>query len=216
MLQGNFFAKKIVYTKHLTFQHKVVLQMIIAKIRLFQTTSIFFVALITTGMLMLSSCSSDDTTGPQSQQISVIVISPENASIEVGEQLEFSAFALTASGDTVDTAELDIEWQWWSNDPEVFTVEENGVATGHSPGEAYCVIEAIVDVSLNLDTQQDVPIAVAGLTSEKLTGTLPGHQDLSAGNQVIFDLSNVEFISNVEFKSRLRFTGRDSAFVMVF
>jgi hypothetical protein len=94
--------------------------------------------------LGLMGCDSNDVEDPQGHGVERIIISPNSASVAVGEQVGFSAFALTAQGDTVDTAGLNIEWRWWSSDPSVFTVEEDGTATGRSPGEEYCVVEATI------------------------------------------------------------------------
>jgi hypothetical protein len=89
-------------------------------------------------------CDSSEVDSLLGHGVERVVISPSTASVSVGDQVSFSAFALTAQGDTVDTADLDIEWRWWSSDPDVFTVEEGGTATGRSPGEEYCVVEATI------------------------------------------------------------------------
>lgn len=54
--------------------------------------------------------------------------------LTVGEQVDFSVAALTAEGDTI----RDVSFQWAPSDPVVFTVQENGVATGQEAGTAYC------------------------------------------------------------------------------
>lgn len=176
--------------------------MIIVQTRLIQTTGIIFMQLAVLGLLLFSGCGGDDATGPQSPQVVDVAISPENAEIPVGEDFEFSAFALTATGDTVDVADLDIEWQWWSDDPDVFTVEPGGMATGHNAGEAYCIVEATIEVGFNF-SQKDVSFAAIGFSSD---------------GQDIIQIVNPEMsvIENISSKNRLRFTGRDSAFVMVF
>jgi hypothetical protein len=92
----------------------------------------------------LTGCDSSEVDAPQGHGVERVVISPSTASIWVGDEMSFSAFALTAQGDTVDTAGLDIEWRWWSSNPSVFTVEEDGTARGHSPGEEYCIVEATI------------------------------------------------------------------------
>jgi hypothetical protein len=95
-----------------------------------------------TGVLMFSGCDKDDDTEPQSD-IEQIVIIPQSASIAVGEQFEFSTAGVTADGDTIETSALDLglEWNWWSTDPDIFTVDDNGVAIGVSPGEAHCILD---------------------------------------------------------------------------
>lgn len=78
-------------------------------------------------------------------EIASVAISPDSVSIAVGEQVDFSAVALTASGDTVQDADLDVEW--WSTDPAVFTVDNDGLATGQDSGKAFCMIEMSDEVT---------------------------------------------------------------------
>jgi hypothetical protein len=117
--------------------------MIIVMTRLNQTSAILIMVFTFVGTVIFSSCESDDDVEPQNDEIDQIIIVPRGASIAVGEQFEFSAVGLTATGDTIERADLDLdhEWIWWSTDPDVFTVEDNGIATGHTPGEAFCVLE---------------------------------------------------------------------------
>lgn len=141
-----------------------------------QTSVVFFAALAFAVMLIFSGCGDDDDpAGPQTQEAVDVIISPDSAEFSVGEQMQFSAFVLTDAGDTVATEDLDVEWEgeWWSSDPEVFTVEDNGMATGQDSGEAYCVVE--------LTLEDDQIFETAGFLT----------------------------------KSRARFTGRDSAFVLM-
>lgn len=100
-------------------------------------------ALALIGALVLAGCDSNEVA--EDPEIARIDISPDNASIAVGEQVDFSAVALTASGDTV----RDVEWEWVSTDPAVFTVENNGVATGQSPGSAFCTVGVSDDATTN-------------------------------------------------------------------
>lgn len=95
------------------------------------------------GILIFNSCGDNSATGPDDDEIEVskVVIEPQNVSFEVGEQREFSAFLISATGDTVNS-EFEIDWNWYSSDPDVFTVEDGGTATGHNPGEAFCIVEA--------------------------------------------------------------------------
>lgn len=130
--------------------------------RSIRETSIIIILLGFMGIIMLSGCDKEDDTEPQNDQIERILIIPQNASIAVGEQLEFSTVGITSDGDTVETAGMGLEWNWWSTDPYVFTVDDSGKATGQNPGEAFCVLDF------------------------------------------------------AETTSRLKFTGRDSAFVVIF
>lgn len=98
------------------------------------------------GLLFFSGCGEDDNaTGNQNDDITGIAIHPESATIETGEQLEFTAFAISSSGDTIESADLDIEWDWWSSDPDIFTVDNSGTVTANGPGEAYCMLETNTD-----------------------------------------------------------------------
>jgi hypothetical protein len=110
--------------------------------RLNQISGIYFMMFAFVGLIIFSGCESDDDVEPQNE-IDQVIIVPRSASIPVGEQFEFSAVGLTATGDTIERADLDLdlEWVWWSTDPDVFTVENDGTATGHNPGEAFCVLE---------------------------------------------------------------------------
>lgn len=98
-------------------------------------------AFVLTGALVLTGCDSNDAV--EEPEIEALIISPSSVTIEVGEQADFSAAALTASGDTV----RDLDLRWWSSDPTVFTVEEGGRATGHAPGEAFCKVEMTDDAA---------------------------------------------------------------------
>jgi hypothetical protein len=117
--------------------------MLIAMTRLNQNSGIFLIVFAFVGIVIFSGCESDDDVEPQNDQIDHIVIIPRSASIPVGEQFEFSAVGISADGDTIERADLDLdlEWVWWSTDPDVFTVEDDGTATGHNPGDAFCVLE---------------------------------------------------------------------------
>ena len=94
--------------------------------------------LVLVGALVLTGCDSAEV--PDENQVEDIAISPDSVSLEVGEQVDFDVVALTASGDTVENANLTL--RWWSSDTTVFTVEENGLATGQGSGRAYCKVEA--------------------------------------------------------------------------
>lgn len=88
---------------------------------------------------MLTGCLTNNDESESQNQIASIHISPDSASIAVGSSREFTAYALNAAGDTVHNAE--IQFNWWSSDTEVFTVEDNGTATGKAEGSAFCIIE---------------------------------------------------------------------------
>lgn len=100
----------------------------------------FVVSLLFAIVLGLVACDTNEATQDSEPEIARIAIFPDSASVETGEEVDFSVVALTASGDTVQNADLDIEW--WSTDPDVFTVEDGGTATGKNSGGAYCVVEA--------------------------------------------------------------------------
>jgi hypothetical protein len=83
--------------------------MIIVMTRLNQTSGIFLWLFAFVGIVIFSGCESDDDVEPQNDQIDHIIIVPRNASIPVGEQFEFSAVGLTATGDTIERADLDLD-----------------------------------------------------------------------------------------------------------
>ena len=162
------------------------------------------------GFTILQSCSSDDTTGSQSPQVSQISIHPQEASTEVGQQIDFSVVALTATGEVIDTDEINIEWQWWSTDTDVFTVEQGGLATAQNPGEAYCMIEAVVDVTQRATEEMDVIYASFSFGQ----GSKSNVQSLKL--ELADEVAEYYDTEHVAMKKRLRFTGRDSAIVFVF
>jgi hypothetical protein len=184
--------------------------MIIAKIRLFETTGAIFIAFAFTGMLLFIGCSGDDATGLQTPQVAMIAISPDSVSFEAGEQLEFSVVALTAMGETIDIDELDIEWNWWSTDPEVFTVEPGGLATGQNPGEAFCMVEATIGVGQNIPDLIDKLYVTTDFVQAGQPRVQTVNLELAAGNR------EIKAFENIALKNRLRFNGRDSAFVVIF
>lgn len=84
-------------------------------------------------------CDSTDPNTSESE-IAEIRIDPTSATIPVGETMDFTFVALTASGDTVRDANLDVNW--WSTDTTVFTVQPGGLAFAHEAGTAFCMVEA--------------------------------------------------------------------------
>lgn len=111
------------------------------------STNLFFLSAAFCGLLIFITCSEDtSSTSPLEDEIETarVVIEPKNASFEVNEELDFSAFVISASGDTMND-ELNIKWNWYSSDTDVLTVQSNGTATGHNSGEAYCIVEATTE-----------------------------------------------------------------------
>lgn len=102
----------------------------------------FIASLALACLVIFTGCDTSAVTDPPDQQIDRIMLLPETATLGIGEQVEFSAVALNADGEIIDTPDLVIEWEWWSSDPDVFTVTADGVATGVSPGEEFCIVEA--------------------------------------------------------------------------
>lgn len=95
-----------------------------------------FGAIAFAALLVLAGCDSND---PGSQdQLADVAIVPESVTLGVDENVEFSAVGLTASGDTVRDADLNLTWE--STDPSVFTVDDGGTATGQEAGTAFCTI----------------------------------------------------------------------------
>jgi hypothetical protein len=112
------------------------------------------VATILIGAALIGAC---DTADPDinGHGVERVVIEPDSATMEVGEQLQFNAFLLTAEGDTVDPAGLNVEWNWFSTDTQVFSVIDGGLASAHSPGEEFCVVEATILVGTSNFTGRD-------------------------------------------------------------
>ncbi len=95
-----------------------------------------FLVAILIGSLAVIGC---DTNEVESNEIVDISMSPESATIEVGETMDFSVEALTASGETVQATDHDV--RWWSRDTTVFKVGNDGTAIGQDAGSAYCIVE---------------------------------------------------------------------------
>lgn len=101
--------------------------------------TLFAVAFMLTAALVLLGCDTNEAT-EEAPEIAEVTVVPDSAAIEVGEQVDFSVVGLTADGDSVRDLELDVDW--WSTDPAVFTVEDGGTATGQASGTAFCVVGA--------------------------------------------------------------------------
>lgn len=116
--------------------------MIYSKAQLFKTTVFFVTVILIVGILNIG-CEDNNPTESEEDDLkgAEVVIKPQNVSIEVDEQIDFSAFVVSASGDTVNE-EFNFQWNWYSSNPDVFTVQNNGTATGHNSGEAFCIVEA--------------------------------------------------------------------------
>lgn len=91
------------------------------------------IALVT----VLFGCDSTETDSDDG--INEVRIEPQSATLSVGEEEDFSVFALSLAGDTLQDAALD--FRWWSTDTTVFHVDESGLATAVGPGTAFCMVE---------------------------------------------------------------------------
>lgn len=87
------------------------------------------------GALILTGCDSNGTA--EEPEVADVIISPDTVSIAVGDQIDFSAVALTADGDTIQG----VTFQWASTNPSVFTVADDGMATAQGPGTAFCGVK---------------------------------------------------------------------------
>lgn len=96
---------------------------------------------VVTGLLFITiGCDSNDL-DENGNEIANVQMSPDSVSIPVGGTADFSFDLVTADGDVVEDVEFATEW--WSTDTTVFTVEENGLATGRNPGTAKCMIDVV-------------------------------------------------------------------------
>lgn len=101
------------------------------------------ITLTLSSLFIVNGCSDDNPTSPEEPQVANIIISPDSVEINVGDEIDFSAVALTADGDTIEDANL----EWISSDPSVFTVQDNGTITGESEGTAFCGIDVADNLS---------------------------------------------------------------------
>lgn len=99
----------------------------------------FAVLLVAFGLF---GCDSNDPieNDPETEIAEVLMV-PDSVEIEMGDQVDFSLVALTAAGDTVQDAALDVTW--WSTDTTVFTVENDGLAIGQDSGSAWCMADVV-------------------------------------------------------------------------
>jgi hypothetical protein len=160
--------------------------------------------------LIMASCSSSDPAGPDMPQVAEISIFPKEVELEVGEQVDFSVVALTVAGDTVDTDEIDIQWEWWSTNTDVFTVEPGGLATAHDTGVAFCVVEATVDISLNTAEEMDIRYAGIGFQWNL------NHETKTNNPEQLPEINFMEMEKAAVKNNMLRFGGRDTGIVVVF
>ena len=96
-------------------------------------------------LFMLNGCDKDDRNMSEEVEIKQITINPGEVSMAVGDHEDFSAIAITRSGEQIAFGELNVlDARWWSSDTSIFTVLANGVATAKKTGDAYCILEATV------------------------------------------------------------------------
>lgn len=116
--------------------------MIYSKAQLFKTTGFLVIITLIAGILN-TGCEDNNPTESEEEDLdgAEVVTEPQDVSFEVDEQQEFSAFVISAGGDTLNE-DFDFTWNWYSSDAYVFTVETNGTVYGKSGGEAYCVVES--------------------------------------------------------------------------
>jgi hypothetical protein len=100
------------------------------------------------GLILLAGCDTADTADPADTLITDVVITPSTTTLAPGEQFQFSAVAVNAQGEEVNTEGMDIDWEWWSTDPSVFTVAADGTALAIAPGEEYCIVAMTVNENL--------------------------------------------------------------------
>ncbi len=89
-------------------------------------------------LLLTAGCDSNDP-GFDWSDIAEVRISPDSASIPVGETVDFSFTLHTETGELIEDVDLNTRWE--SLDTSVFTVADNGLATAVAPGTSKCVIE---------------------------------------------------------------------------
>ncbi|MCW9706131.1 Ig-like domain-containing protein [Fodinibius salsisoli] len=96
--------------------------------------------------LILIGCDNSTSTEEPDPQITDALIllegSDDEATIEAGETVKFTGYALTESGDQIPLNDLsdDWSWEWESTNSDVFTVDAEGNGTGEAEGDAFCVI----------------------------------------------------------------------------
>lgn len=70
--------------------------------------------------------------------VATVEVSPDRASVEIGETQQYTAVARDSDGDTV----TDVDFTWSTSNSSVATVNSDGVATGRGGGPAWIIARA--------------------------------------------------------------------------
>src|SRR5690606_7522899 len=109
--------------------------------------------------------------------VETVEVSPETASLIVGETQEFVAIAKSADGDEITGRTV----SWETSDPDVATIDGDGVVTAVSPGEATITAEIDGKVSAGATvTVSLVPVATVEVSPTTAGLTVGATQTLSA------------------------------------
>lgn len=122
-----------------------------------------------------------------SSALAVIVLSSPNTSLPVGESLSLSAEGLNLAGETIALPNL----SWSSSDPDIVSVDANGLATAEAPGTARITASSGM-ISGGLD------LTVAGT---QRSGNFQGANGYSASGSVVVSESAVELQNNFSTSS---------------
>ena len=125
--------------------------------------------------------------------VATVMVSPKEASIEEGQELQFVAMAVTSDGMAIP----DVVFAWMSSDENVATVDSNGLASGVSAGNA--AITATVDGVSNLamlTVTEPPPVVATVMVSPKEASIEEGQEQQFVAMAVTSDgmaIPDVEF-----------------------
>ena len=84
-------------------------------------------------------------------QVASVIVIPDSSQISVGESLQFIASAWNLNGDVIEG----LTFSWSSSNPNIATIDDNGLATAIIPG--------VVDIVAETDGIESVPARLAVL-----------------------------------------------------
>jgi plastocyanin len=138
-----------------------------------------FICLIAIGVSI--ACGGDDG-GPTNGTVAAVQITTSTATLRLGEQSQFTAIALDASGREIQNAGA---VAWSSSAPSVATVNQSGLVTGNTAGTTS--ITATVQSVLGTRLVTVLPPGAAAVVTMPGNSFIPTQVTVRVGEQVFFE-----------------------------